>query len=107
MPRLQVEELAIMLDSPDTVRINVLILLLVLSDGIVRPTAFPKSTASSDNHLVKDAFGIRTYLYSTLKYSSACSYLSSCSIGLSNPIALNAAFFQLVTIFHPNRPPVR
>ena len=48
-----------------------------------------------------------TYLYRTRRYSSACAYRSSCSIGVSRPIALNAAFFQDVTMFQPNLPPVR
>lgn len=47
------------------------------------------------------------YLYMTRKYSSARAYLSSCSIGSSIPIALNAAFFHEVTIFQPKRPFVR
>lgn len=28
-------------------------------------------------------------------------------MGLSSPIALNAAFFHDVTMFHPTRPPVK
>lgn len=59
------------------------------------------------SHITHTRMWGETHLYRTLRYSSACAYLSSCSIGLSSPIALNAAFFQLVTIFHPNRPSVR
>ena len=48
-----------------------------------------------------------TYLYTTRKYSSACLYRSSCSMGLSKPMALNADFFQEVTMFQPIRPLVK
>lgn len=48
-----------------------------------------------------------THLYKTRRYSSACRYRSSCSMGLSRPIALYAAFFQEVTMFQPIRPLVK
>lgn len=54
-----------------------------------------------------NSIGILTHLYTILKYSSALAYLSSCSGGASRPIALNALFFQLVTIFHANLPFVK
>lgn len=48
-----------------------------------------------------------SYLYNSRKYSSAWAYRSSCSIGVSMPIALKADFFHEVTMFHPIRPFVR
>lgn len=44
MTRFQVEELSIVLDGSDAVRIDVLVLLLVFGDGVIRPTAFPESS---------------------------------------------------------------
>lgn len=56
MPAFKMEKIPIMLDGSDAVRIDILIFLFVLSDGVVRPTAFPKPSGLS----VKSSRAART-----------------------------------------------
>lgn len=62
MPRLKVEELALMSNCPDTIRVNILVFFLVLGNRIVCPTAFPESIAMSVYCICISKTRERTYL---------------------------------------------
>lgn len=92
-----VEELPVVFDFADFRRIRVHGCYGVLDDGIVGPRSFPKS-----GHVVSQILAsrdVRTHLYMSSMYSSAISYLRSCSGSLSMPTALAALSDQEVTMF--------
>ena len=96
-----------MVNGSDSIRVCIAIGSSVTYDGVKGPGALPQPETLISLLSPKFFSSEATNLYTTRRYSSACAYRSSCSIGLSSPMALKAAFFHDVTMFHPMRPLVK
>ena len=107
MAAAQVEIFAFVINGTDFVRVCITVILGIRWNSVISPWALPQSMNYISNMTISWLLWSQAYLYRTRRYSSACRYRSSWSIGLSKPIALKAAFFHEVTMFQPMRPRVK